>query len=488
MTEADVTESAAGVVVIVGATGYIGGRLVDALEAKAVHLRCVARRPEFLTSRVTPSTEVVAGDVLDAQSLRSAMSGADTAYYLVHSMGAADFERIDREGAKNFAAAAAESGVKRLIYLGGLGEGDDLSPHLRSRQEVGRILRESGVPTIEFRASVVIGSGSLSFEMIRSLVDRLPVMITPLWVRIRAQPIAVEDVVGYLVEAHTTPIDGSVIVEIGGRDRVTYAHIMMEYARQRGLKRRMIPVPILTPWLSSLWLGLVTPLYATIGRNLIESIPHETLVRDDTADRLFATRPRGIHEAIQRALRNEDHEIAATRWSDSVSSRGSQSSWGGVRLGARLVDSRSLRLKHPPEQVFAAIRRIGGGNGWYSPAWPWRLRGLADLLIGGAGMRRGRRDPERLVVGDTVDFWRVEAYEHNRLLTLSAEMKLPGRAWLQFEVQPAATGATLTQTAIFDPRGLPGLAYWYSLWPVHSLIFRGMLMGIARASRQKLRH
>lgn len=469
-------------VLIVGATGYIGGRLLKALEARRVSVRCIARRPEFLTPHVALSTEVVQGDVLDPQSLQSSASDVDTAYYLVHSMGAADFEETDREGAQYFAAAAAKASVKRLIYLGGLGEGDDLSPHLRSRQEVGRILRESGVPTLEFRASVVIGSGSLSFEMIRALVDRLPVMITPRWVRVKAQPIAVEDVIEYLVEAFDIPLDESLVVEIGGRDRATYAQIMMEYARQRGLRRYMIPVPLLTPRLSSLWLSLVTPLYATIGRKLIESITHETLVRDESANRLFAVRPRGFREAIQRALQNEDSEVAATRWSDALSSQGKQRNWGGTRFGSRLIDSRRVTVPGHPADVFGPVKRIGGRAGWYSPILLWRLRGFVDLIAGGPGMRRGRRDPVNLSVGDSLDFWRVEAYEENRLLRLAAEMKLPGRAWLQFEVAPAEAGSTLTQTAIFDPVGVPGLLYWYLLWPVHSLIFASMLRGIARSS------
>jgi uncharacterized protein YbjT (DUF2867 family) len=309
-------------------------------------------------------------------------------------MGAADFEETDREGAQYFAAAAAKASVKRLIYLGGLGEGDDLSPHLRSRQEVGRILRESGVPTLEFRASVVIGSGSLSFEMIRALVDRLPVMITPRWVRVKAQPIAVEDVIEYLVEAFDIPLDESLVVEIGGRDRATYAQIMMEYARQRGLRRYMIPVPFLTPRLSSLWLRLVTPLYATIGRKLIESITHETLVRDESANRLFAVRPRGFREAIQRALQNEDSEVAATRWSDALSSQGKQRNWGGTRFGSRLIDSRRVTVPGRPADVFGSVKRIGGRAGWYSPILLWRLRGFVDLIAGGPGMRRGRRPGE----------------------------------------------------------------------------------------------
>jgi uncharacterized protein YbjT (DUF2867 family) len=467
---------------IAGASGYVGGRLLKALELRGENVRCLARTPQFLASRVAATTEVVRGDVLDRHSLDNAMDGVRTAYYLVHSMGVADFEKVDLLGATNFAAAAVKAGVERIIYLGGLGEGDDLSPHLRSRQEVGRILRSSGIPTLELRASIVIGSGSLSFEMIRALVDRLPVMITPRWVRMRAQPIAIEDLITYLLQAREIPLTESVVVEIGGPDRVTYAQLMREYARQRRLRRFMIPVPVLTPRLSSLWLGLVTPLYATVGRKLIESIPHETVVHEEMAVKLFDVSPRGYREAIGRALRNEDMEFAHTRWSDSISSRGSAKSWGGARFGSRFVDTRSMLVPSSPEAAFAPITLVGGRRGWYSPAWPWRLRGLLDLLVGGVGMRRGRRDPARLAVGDAIDFWRVETYEANRLLRLSAEMKLPGRAWLQFEVKPESNGARITQTAIFDPVGLPGLLYWYALWPAHAVIFGGMLKGLARAA------
>ncbi|MEO8457816.1 MAG: SDR family oxidoreductase [Chloroflexota bacterium] len=472
-------------ILVAGATGYIGGRLIRALEAGGERLRCLARKPQYLAPRVAASTEVVQADVLDRGSLAAAMVGVDAAFYLVHSMGSAgDFEEEDRLGAENFATAAKLAGVQRLIYLGGLGEGD-LSSHLKSRHEVGRILRESGVPTIEFRASVVIGSGSLSFEMIRALVDRLPVMITPRWVLIGAQPIAVEDVIAYLVEALDIPLSESIVVEIGGSERVTYEQMMNEYARLRGLKRLMIRVPVLTPWLSSLWLGLVTPVYATVGRKLIESIRHETFADDTNARRLFKVRPRGATSAIQRALTREDQEIAATRWSDALSSRGHERTWGGVRFGSRLVDSRSIRVHAQPKAAFAPIRRVGGRKGWYAGAWLWGMRGFGDLLFGGPGMRRGRRDPEHIAVGDAIDFWRVEAYEENHLLRLHAEMKLPGRAWLQFEVEGSGNGSTIRQTAIFDPVGVMGLLYWYGLYPFHTLIFAGMLHGIARAAEKK---
>ena len=441
----------------------------------------MARRPEFLRHRIPEAAKAVYGDVFEPASLEHAMQGIDAAYYMVHSMAAkGDFADKDREAAENFARAALKTGVKRMIYLGGLGGDSDLSAHLSSRHEVGRILRESGVPTIELRASIVIGSGSLSFEMIRALVNRLPVMITPRWVKTRAQPIAIEDVLAYLVEALTIPADASRVFEIGGADRASYGDIMNENARQRGLRRVMIPVPVLTPRLSSLWLGLVTPLYAEVGRKLASSLRNETIVTDTSALEEFSVRPRGLSEAIERALRNEDREFAETRWNDAMASYGEPQSWGGERFGSRLVDSRSVEVSHPPEAAFRPIREIGGEQGWYFADFLWRLRGFVDLLFGGPGMRRGRRDPEQVVPGDTVDFWRVEQYEPDRLLRLAAEMKLPGRAWLQFEVEPTDGGSIVRQTAMFDPHGLSGLIYWYGIYPLHRLIFSGMLRGIVR--------
>ncbi len=467
---------------VTGASGYIGGRLVPELVKRGERVRCLARRPEYVRPRVGEGTEVVRGDVLDPASLRSAMAGVDAAYYLIHSMGSrGDFEGEDRRAAENFAAAARAAGTGRIVYLGGLGRGPGLSRHLRSRHEVGRILRESGVPTIELRASIVIGSGSLSFEMVRALVERLPVMVTPRWVSQPTQPLAVEDLVDYLVGALDVDLDESTVVEIGGADRVSYMDVMKEYARQRGLRRFMVRVPVLSPRLSSLWLGLVTPVYARVGRELVESTRNATVVDDDSARRLFPTlRPRGIREAIERALLNEDGELARTRWSDALSS-GDTREWGGAAFGSRLVDSRSARVPREPREAFEPVRRIGGETGWYYGNWLWRLRGFLDLLVGGVGVRRGRRDPERLVPGDALDFWRVEAVEPDALLRLSAEMKLPGRAWLQFEVEPDGHGSLVRQTAIFDPRGLLGLAYWYALYPLHQLVFAGMLRGIVEA-------
>jgi uncharacterized protein YbjT (DUF2867 family) len=440
-----------------------------------------------LASRVPPGVEVVPGDVLDAASLSAAMQGVEAAYYLVHSMGATgDFEEQDRLAADTFASAAAAAGVQRIIYLGGLGEDEaGLSAHLRSRHEVGERLRAHGVPVTELRASIIIGSGSLSFEMIRALVERLPVMVTPRWVQVKAQPIAIGDVLDYLREALTVETGNrSLTLEIGGPDRVSYGDLMRAYARQRGLRRWMIPVPLLTPRLSSLWLGLVTPLYARVGRKLIDSLRHSTVVRDDSSQRLFAIRPIGVREAIASALRNEDSSYAETRWSDALSAAGTPRKWGGTRFGNRLVDSRSMTVVAEPCAVFAAVERIGGATGWYYASWLWTLRGWLDLLLGGVGMRRGRRDPERLWMGDTLDCWRVECIEPGKRLRLAAEMKLPGRAWLEFEVQSFDGRAELRQTATFDPLGLLGMAYWYGVWPLHELVFAGMLRGIAHAAEK----
>jgi uncharacterized protein YbjT (DUF2867 family)/tryptophan-rich sensory protein len=469
-------------ILVTGGTGYVGGRLIGLLEERGHAVRCLARRPEYLRSRVGPGTQVVAGDVLRAESLAPALEGIDTAYYLVHSMGTGnDFEDEDRQAARNFAQAARQCGVKRIIYLGGLGdEQQTLSKHLRSRQEVGQILRESAARVIEFRASIVIGSGSLSFELIRALVQKLPVMICPKWVSTPAQPIAIEDLLGYLLGALDLPDGPSEVFEIGGPDQMSYGEIMREYARQRGLRRWMIPVPFLSPKLSSLWLGLVTPVYARIGRKLVDSLRNPTLVTNDRALRAFSIKPRGVTEAIARALVNEDRELAATRWSDALSSTVRSRGWGGTRFGTRLVDSRAMDSRQPPRRAFAPIQRIGGRTGWYCCDPLWRLRGWLDLLAGGVGLRRGRRDPVELQAGDTVDCWRVEAFEPGRRLRLFAEMRLPGRAWLEFEVEPAAAGSRVRQTAEFDPVGLSGLAYWYLVYPLHQVVFAGMLRAIVR--------
>ncbi len=473
-------------ILLTGATGYVGGRLLPRLESHDVQIRCLTRNPERLRGMVAPGTDVAFGDVRNLDSLKQAMQGVDTCYYFIHSMSSGnDFAEKDREAARNFARAADAAGVRRIIYLGGLGNPDvHLSKHLRSRQETGDELRKFGGQVIELRASIVIGSGSLSFELIRALVERLPVMICPRWVNVLAQPIAIEDLLEYLLKALELTDGDSHVFEIGGPDQVSYGDIMREYARQRGLRRWMIPVPILTPYLSSLWLGLVTPIYARVGRQLVESLRNPTLISNNLAEKTFDVNPRGLAASIERALKNEDREFAETRWSDALSSGGQDRDWGGQRFGSRIVDSRTEEVDCSPQQAFAPIQRLGGDTGWYYGNWLWKLRGFLDLLVGGVGVRRGRRHPVDVRVGDALDFWRVESFEPNRLLRLQAEMKVPGRAWLEFEVTGETQRSTIRQTAIFDPTGLFGLAYWYALYPLHCLVFAGMLRNLAQAARE----
>ncbi|MBN1543200.1 SDR family oxidoreductase [candidate division KSB1 bacterium] len=472
-------------ILLTGATGYVGGRLLNLLQNRGFRVRCLARQPAFLQDRLAGNSQVVQGDILQPQTLPPALADVHTAYYLVHALSAShDFEKKEEQAAQNFGRAARQAGVQRIIYLGGLGdEKQELSPHLRSRQKVGRILRECGVPTLELRASIVLGSGSLSFEMIRSLTEKLPVMTTPKWVRVPAQPIGIDDLLDYLLQALEIELAESRVVEIGGSDRLSYLDLMREYARQRGLKRWIVPVPVLTPGLSSLWLGLVTPLYARVGRKLIDSIQHPTVVTNDLASQLFSVRPRTAAEAIRRALVNEEREFAETRWSDALSSStGQKAHFGGVRIKSRLIDSRLRTIPAPPHRVFAPIARIGGETGWYAANGLWRLRGAIDLIFGGVGMRRGRPQNRDLRPGDALDFWRVEKYEPPHRLKLIAEMKLPGKAWLEFEVEENDEGSLLRQTATFYPHGLGGLLYWYGIYPLHTLVFRCMIAQIGRAA------
>ena len=469
-------------ILITGSTGYIGGRLLRVLEQNGYKCRCLLRPQSTLAKRCDPKTKVVCGDLLNFQTMENVFDDIDVAFYLVHSMGSkADFVKQDQLAAKNFAVAAGNAGLKRIIYLGGLGcDEKGLSDHLQSRHDVGKILRSTQVQVIEFRASVIIGSGSLSYELVRALVERLPVMVTPRWVTVDAQPISINDVLDYLIAAIHLGLKENHIFEIGGRDVISYEGIMREYAKQRGLRPIMIHVPVLTPYLSSLWLGLVTPVYARIGRKLIDSIRYPTVVTNGNALKEFKVKPRGIQQSLAEALLNEDKEFAETRWSDSLSSSGNCRDWGGIRFGNRMVDSRTENVAATPEMAFMPIRQIGGLNGWYYANWLWILRGFLDLAVGGIGIRRGRRDPNWLRVGDTLDCWRVEAYEPNRLLRLFAEMKLPGRAWLEFEVSQENMQTIIRQTAIFDPIGLWGNLYWFAVYPLHSLIFSGMLRSIAK--------
>ena len=473
-------------ILLTGATGYIGGRLMRSLEEAGYPLRCIARKPSFLQSKVATTTEVVQGDVLDAPSLEGVFEGIETAYYLVHSMGSkGSFVAQDREAAANFGQAARKAGVKKIVYVGGLGDDNEsLSAHLKSRHETGAVLRESGVPVVEFRASIVIGSGSLSFEMIRSLVEKLPIMTTPRWVYVKAQPIAIDDLLAYLVAALDFSAPESRTFEIGGADAMSYHELMQEYARQRGLKRWIVPVPILTPYISSLWLGLVTPLFARIGRKLVDSLKHPTIVQDTSALDAFSIRPKGSAQAIADALAAEEADLHQTRWCDALSASGPIRVWTAVKFGRRLMDRRSYDVHVSPEKAFEPIQCIGGKQGWYFANFLWRARAGIDLLVGGVGLRRGRRDPVQLQTGDTIDWWRVERIEPGAVLRLEAEMRMPGRAWLQFEVEPIEQGTRIHQTALYDPVGLAGRLYWYAVYPLHAVVFRGMIRGIARAAEE----
>lgn len=446
-------------ILLTGATGYIGGGLLGRLQEPGRAVRCLVRHPSSLAGVARPTTEVLEGDCLDEASLDRAMGGVHTAYYLVHSMAAGpDFAAVDRRAAELFGRAAARAGVRRIVYLGGLtDDSGTLSKHLESRKETGQVLRASGVPVVEFRASIVIGAGSLSFEMIRALVERLPVMICPRWVATLTQPIAIDDVLAYLQAALDLPGDDSQVFEIGGPEVVSYGDMMREYARQRGLKRLLLPVPLLTPRLSSLWLRLVTPAQARVGRALVEGLRNATVVRSDSALETFPIQPRPLISALAQAI----DEGAAAR----------------VK-----VDARRVVANVPPAKAFAPVRRLGGNAGWYFGNALWHLRGKLDQWLGGTGMARGRHDPEYCQVGEAIDGWTVEAYEPDARLRLSADLKLPGRGWLEFEVTPVDQGrrSMIRQTAIFDPAGLLGHAYWYAVWPLHTLLFRGLLKAIAR--------
>ncbi len=468
-------------VLLTGATGYIGGRLLTALERRSIAVRCLCRNPEGLRGRAAAGTQVVPGDLLQRASLVPAFEGVDTAFYLVHAMQSGrEFERLEREAARNFASSARAACLRRIIFLGGLAHGNELSPHMRSRLETGNILRASGVPVVEFRASIVIGSGSASFELIRALVDRLPVMVTPRWVHTAAQPIGIEDVVAYLVEAIGVEVKDGLIVEIGGAEVTSYLGIMREYARQRKLRRWFLAVPFLSPGLSSRWLTLVTPVYASIGRFLIESVRTPSVVRHPEESRMFQVRPAGLARAVERALANEDLCSAETRWSDAgcpvVLAKAAEP---GPDV---LSNVQEVSVPLSPSEAFAPVRRIGGRAGWFFGDWLWRIRGLLDLMAGGVGMRRGRPDPEIPLPGSTLDFWRVQIYEPARRLLLLAEMRVPGRAWLEFRAEAKGRFTVIRQIAYFEPRGLGGLLYWYLLWPIHEVMFRGMLRRIAAAA------
>ncbi|MEU7133371.1 SDR family oxidoreductase [Streptomyces sp. NPDC046261] len=481
---------------VTGATGYIGGRLVPELLRAGHRVRCLARTPRALRDHAwAQDAEVVKGDVTDAASVAGAMRGIDVAYYLVHALGAGrDFEEKDRRAARIFAEQAHAAGVRRIVYLGGLTPGgvpeQELSRHLRSRAEVGRILLDGPVPATVLQAAVIIGSGSVSFEMLRYLTERLPVMVTPSWVRTRIQPIAVRDVLRYLVGAARMPDDVNRTFDVGGPDVLTYLDMMRRYAAVAGLRHRLIvPVPVLTPRLSSYWVGLVTPVPASIARPLTESLRNEVVCREHDIARYVPdgpAQPLPYEEALRLALCRVREAQVATRWS-SASTPGAPSDplptdpdWAG---GSLYEDERRLTVAASRESLWRVIEGIGGDNGWYSFPLAWAVRGWLDRFVGGVGLRRGRRDAERLRVGDSLDFWRVEEIEPGRLLRLRAEMRLPGLAWLEMYAESDDDGRTrYRQRALFHPRGLSGHAYWWSVAPFHAVVFGGMARNIAQAA------
>ena len=479
-------------ILVTGATGYIGGRLAPRLLEEGHSVRVLVRSRSRVMSRPWSSkVEIAVGDVLDPQSLSEAMTGVDCAYYLIHSMSSGSaFREMDVQAACTFGEAARAAGVKRIVYLGGLGDPKaKLSRHLRSRQETGDALRESGVPVTEFRAAVIVGSGSISFEMIRHLSERLPVMVCPRWIYSRIQPIAIDDLLDYLVAALDAPESRGQTIEIGGEDVTTYRGLIMGYARARGLRRILLPVPVLTPRLSSYWVHWTTPIPAGITAALVEGLRNDVVVTNDLARELFPNiSPRGYSAAIDGVIKDLDEGRIETSWSDAASVPDTAEKL--VRLESdqgMIVERRRYPVAAPAADVFRTFTGIGARRGWFFANWAWRLRGMADRLLGGAGLRRGRRHPDDLRVGDAIDFWRVEELEDGHLLRLKSEMKVPGQAWLQYEVREAKDGTSqLEQTAAFIPKGLFGLLYWYGLYPIHGWMFSGLVRAIARRSEREV--
>jgi uncharacterized protein YbjT (DUF2867 family) len=474
-------------VLVTGASGYIGGRLVPRLRELDYDVRCFARAAGRLRGRFDRGVEIVEGDIADEASLAHALRGCDAAYYLVHSMGSTRaFADADREAARRFGDAARAAGIATIVYLGGLGDDRDaLSSHLRSRHEVGDVLRASGVRVVEFRAALIIGSGSVSFEMMRYLTERLPVMIAPRWVMTRCQPIGIRDVLAYLIAVLELHAQGHRIYEIGGADVLTYREMMFRYAAIRHLRRHIIVVPFFTPQLSSYWVHIVTPISARLAQPLIRGLHNEVIVRDRAATRDFPQIvPSGFDEAVGRAIDRYRSAGAETTWFDAFDLHTLPRDFTGVKEGM-IIDMRVRSATVPPGRVAAVFSSLGGRRGWLVADALWRLRGWVDRALGGVGLRRGRRSATDLRAGDAVDFWRVEAYEPGRLLRLRAEMKLPGLAWLQFETEPNGIGgATLRQTAFFEPRGLFGVLYWYGVALFHAWIFGGMATRIVREAEK----
>ncbi len=467
---------------VLGATGYVGRRLVPRLIAKGHEVRCLVRNPAKAPKDVWKGAEIVTGDVFKPESLAPAMNDIEIVYYLVHSMTSSekDFEQLDREAAANTATAAKQAGVKRIIYLGGLGKRLEVqSRHLRSRHEVGDILRASGIAVTEFRAAVLIGTGSFSFEMIHHLVNRLPVMICPRWVLIKTQPIDIDDALRYLSESPDKPESAGRVLDIGGPDVLTYYDMMMTVARVLDLKRYIIRVPVLTPRLSSYWVRFVTPVSVKLARSIIESLGSETVCENDDARKIFGFETSAFETAVKKALTATFGKQAKTSFDETFSATHPFIDPSHLR-----VDRRTIETDLPADKLFAGVQKIGGENGYYYADWLWRLRGLIDRILGRVGMRKGRRDPYEIAEGETIDFWRVEEFVSGRKLLLRAEIKVWGQGWLEFMVEPQGKKASrLTQIARYYPKGLWGLLYWYLTLPVHVLIFRNMSKNLVKNAR-----
>ena len=481
-------------VLVTGATGYVGGRLVPKLLEQGYSVRVLAREPHRLDG--VPwhdDVEIIQGDLQVRADVARAVSAVDVVYYLVHSMSSAgDFEVVERQVATLVAEEAKSAPVKRIVYLGGLHPKGQLSRHLGSRKEVGEILLASGVPTIALQAGVIIGSGSASFEMIRHLTEILPAMPAPKWVRNKIQPIAIRDVLHYLVKSAELPPEINRAFDIGGPDVFRYFQLMNGYAKEAGLKERLIlALPVLTPWLASQWVNLVTPIPRSLAVPIIESLLHDAVMKNHDIDDVIPPPAEGLtgfRRSVELALVRMRSGEVETSWrntevigapSDPLPS---DPEWAGHTV---YTDSREVTVAAPSDELWKVVESIGGDNGWYSLPVAWAARGLLDKLVGGVGLRRGRRDPDKLLTGDALDFWRVEKIERGSFLRLRAEMKLPGLAWLEFTVTPVGEEhSTLSQRAIFFPQGLGGRLYWFAVTPLHGIVFAGMARSMGKAAEQ----
>jgi uncharacterized protein YbjT (DUF2867 family) len=479
------------IILVTGATGYIGSNLVPYLLEAGYRVRVLVRNANRLKGRTWSSrVEIMEGDALRPDDLPSVMKNVVHAYYFIHSMSdTSNFSEMEASAARNFGEAAKSAGVKRIIYLGGLGHPDsDLSTHLRSRQQTGDVLRESGVPVTEFRAAIIVGSGSISFEMIRYMTERVPIMITPKWVSMKVQPISIHNVLDYLIQAIEVLESEGKIIEIGGDVVLTYGEMMKEYARIRGLRRLLIPVPVLTPRLSSYWIHWVTPLNANVAKALIEGLRNEVIVRENSARRIFPDiQLINYHDAVIQALAKLNPDGIDTSWYvlQKSSIRGNEPIQL-INIEGMIIERAEKIIPVSTESVFSVICSNGDKNGRLFTGFLWRLRGLLDRWVGGVGLGRGRSRPSELQVGDSLDFWRVVAIKPNRMIRLRSEMKVPGQVWLQFETSPDTDRSTkLFQTTYFAPRGLIGHLYWYALYPIHKIVFSDLIRAIAIHSRAK---